>query len=273
MKILVMLGIAAFAFCALWAVQSVALKLVDEPLAWPLRFTTRNPLVRRTSRVMIQLSWVLILVGTPLALGIRPLDALHQAFPLPVPWHGIVIAFSLVFFPFSIGYALYIKVGWLRIEPRFDQATLRSKLFRRFLTPLPLATMEEGVFRGIVLEQLLRSLPQSRAYSALAIIVSSAVFAAVHFIKPFGSHKPVVQGIYGYFSAGCLFGLAYLVGGRSLWLPIVMHATAIFVIEVMRLYTVQQGPHWLAGFAELPQSGLVGSVVVLGIAIALVAMI
>ena len=85
MNILITLGVAASGLCLLWAVQSVALKLAGEPLAWPLRFTTRKPLVRWTSRVMIHMSWLIILVGTPLALGIRPLDALHQAFPMPVP--------------------------------------------------------------------------------------------------------------------------------------------------------------------------------------------
>jgi hypothetical protein len=52
MNILIVLGVAAAAMCVLWAVQSVVLELVGEPLAWPLRFTTRKPLVRWTSRVM-----------------------------------------------------------------------------------------------------------------------------------------------------------------------------------------------------------------------------
>jgi hypothetical protein len=85
MNILITFGVAAAALGLLWAVQSVALKIAGEPLAWPLRFPTRKPLVRWTSRVMIHTSWLIILIGTPLALGIRPLDALHQAFPLPVP--------------------------------------------------------------------------------------------------------------------------------------------------------------------------------------------
>ena len=45
MNILVMLGVIASALCLLWAVQSFALMLAGEPLAWPLRFKTRKPLV------------------------------------------------------------------------------------------------------------------------------------------------------------------------------------------------------------------------------------
>jgi len=273
MNILITLAVAAFALFVLWAVQSITLKLVGEPLAWPLRFSTRKPLVRWTGRVMIHVSWLIILVGTPLALGIHPLDALRRAFPAPVPWRDIAVAFSIMFFPTWILYALYLKAGWARIEPQFDQATRRGKLFRRFLGPLPLAILEEAVFRGVALEQLLQSLPRSVAYTALAIVLSSAAFSSVHFIKKPFPGKPVWQPAYGLFIVGCLFGLAYVVGGRSLWLPVAMHAAAIFVVEVMRLYVVHQGPPWLAGRSEWPQSGLVGSLFVLGMGIALVMLI
>jgi hypothetical protein len=273
MNILIVLAIAAGALCLLWVVQSVALMLAHEPLAWPLRFETRKPLVKWTSRVMIHTTWLIILVGTPLALGIRPLDWLHQAFPTPVPWRDLAIAFSIMFFPAWILYALKIKVGWVRIEPQHDPATRRGKLYRRFLGPLPLATLEEAVFRGVLLEQILRSFPRSDTYTVLAIVVSSAVFSSVHFIKRSYPGKPVWQPAYGLFIVGCLFGFAYVLGGRSLWLPIVVHATAVFVTEVMRLYTVHQGPAWLAGYSDFPQSGLIGSIYVLGAGIALAVLI
>jgi membrane protease YdiL (CAAX protease family) len=272
MNILITFGVAAATVCVLWAVQSAVLSSVNEPLSWPLQYTTRSPVVRTTMQLTIQISWLIMLIGTPLALGIRPLSALHQAFPLPIPWREIATVFAIMLVPICVGYLLFIKSGWLRFEPKFDRETRRDKLLRRFLTPLPLATLEEAVFRGVLLEQLLRSLPQSQAFSALAIVLSAAVFAVVHFIKP-ARGKPVWQGIYGYFTAGCLFGIAYVIGGRSLWLPIVMHATAIFTIEVARLYTVHKAPRWLAGFPECPHSGLVGSIVVLGMAVALVTLI
>ncbi len=272
MNILIALGVAAFALCVLWAVQSVALTLIGEPLAWPLQYTTRQSLMRLTGQVMIQVSWIIIFVGTPLALGISPLNLLHQLFPLPVPWRQIAVAFSIMFFPFCLFFSLCIKAGWLQIAPKFNRATRRFKLFCRFLTPLPLATFEEAVFRGTLLEQLLRSLPQSYASSAAAIIVSSLAFSLVHFIKP-PRRKPVGQGIYGFFTAGCLFGLAYVIGGRSLWLPIVLHATAILCIELTRLYIDYKAPRWLVGFPEAPHSGLVGSAIILTMAIGLVVLI
>lgn len=273
MNILIVLAVAAFAVTLLWAVQSVVLLLLGESLTWPLRFTTKKPLMRWTSRVMIHVSWLIIMFGSPWALGISPADALHQAFPLPPPWRDMAVAFAIMFLPCLVIYALLIKAKWVRIEPQHTAAIRRGKLFRRFLGPVPLATLEEAVFRGILLEQLLQSLPATPAATAIALVVSSAVFASVHFIKVPYPGKPVWQPAYGYFIVGCLFGVAYLVGGRSLWLPIVVHATAVFVIEVMKLYSVHTSPPWLMGYPEWPQSGLVGSLFILGATIALVVMI
>jgi hypothetical protein len=273
MNIVVALAVAVAGLCALWLVQSIVLTLVGEPLAMPLRFSTRRPVMKWTGRAIVHTEWLIILFGTPLALGIHPLDALNEAFPAPVPWRNIGVASALMFCATCLTYAFYLVAGWIRFEPQGDQATRRAKLFRRFFPgPLPLATFEEGVFRGILLEQLLRSLPSSQLFTALAIVLSSAAFAAIHFVKP-AKGKPVRQAAYGYFLVGCLFGLAYVLGGRSLWLPIVVHASAVFAIEVLRLYVVFEAPRWLVGFSESPQSGLVGSIVVVLVGIGLVVLI
>jgi len=270
MNILIMLGVAAFSLCLLWMIQSVALVFVGEPLAWPLRFETRNPLVRWTSRIMIRTIWIIILVGTPLTLGISPVQWLHQQFPTPVPLRDIAVAFSIIVFPIWIMYALWIAAGWVRFEPQRDKATRCRKLFRWFIGSWLIATLEEAVFCGVWLEQLLRSFPQPQIYTVLAIVLSSAVFASVHFIKRPYPGKPVWQPAWGYFITGCLIGLAYIVGGRSLWLPIMVHGAAVFAMKVAPLYVVHRGPPWLLGYAGVPQCGLIGSMYVLGAAIALV---
>ena len=67
MNILIVLAVAAFAVCLLWAVQSIVLTILGEPLTWPLRFAHRQPLLRWTSRVMIPVSWLIFLFAPPLA--------------------------------------------------------------------------------------------------------------------------------------------------------------------------------------------------------------
>jgi hypothetical protein len=269
MNIMIVIAVAAAGFVLLWAAQSVVLVAVGEPLALPLRFATRRPVLKWTGRVMVHTEWLIILIGTPLALGMTPLEALRQAFPTPVPWQSIAIAFSLMLFATYATYAFYWMVGWIRFQPQHDRETRHAKLFRRFLPgPLPLVVFEEGVFRGILLEQLLRSLPASNASTALSIVLSSAVFASVHFVKP-AKGKPVFQAAYGYFLVGCLFGWAYVLGGRNLWLPVAVHTAAVFGIEVLRLYVKFEAPRWLIGFSESPQSGLFGSAVVCCVGLAL----
>jgi membrane protease YdiL (CAAX protease family) len=272
MNILVTLGVALFALCLLWAVQSIVLALAGEPLALPFRFKTRKPLVRYASRTMIHVSWLIILAGTQIALGIPLLDALHQAFPTPLPWHDMALAFAIMFVPATLMYVLYVLLGWARFEPQGETAKRRGKLFRRFVGPWPLATLEEAVFRGVLLEQFIRSLPASRGYALLAIVVVAAAFSFVHFIKP-RAGRSAWQMAWGYFIVGCLFGLGYVAGGRSLWVPIVLHGAAVFVIEIARLYIVFEKPPWLMGYGESPQSGVVGTLVILGMAIAVVTLI
>ena len=120
MNVVVLVSVAAVGICALWVAQTVALIYVGERLALPLQYTTRSPVVRMTSQVMIQAVWIIIVVGTPIALGINPLDALQRAFPLPVPWRRITTAFLIMSIPLCLGYALYIQgaMAALRAEAR-----------------------------------------------------------------------------------------------------------------------------------------------------------
>jgi len=94
----------------------------------------------------------------------------------------------------------------------------------------PVATIEEAVFRGVPLERLLRSLPPSNGYTALAVILTSALFSSVHFLRHHGGRR-IWQPAHGLFIVGCLFGLAYVAGGHTLWLPITVHGAPVFAIE------------------------------------------
>ena len=109
------------------------------------------------------------------------------------------------------------------------------------------------MFRGVLLEQILRSLPQSDAYTALAIALSSAVFASLHFVKrPEGRQARSGSRPTVFSSSSCLFGLAYVVGGRSLWLPIAVHGAAVFAIEVPKLYVAYHGPRLADRLSRIP---------------------
>lgn len=129
------------------------------------------------------------------------------------------------------------------------------------------------MFRGIVLQQLLEALPQNLPSTTVAVTVSAMLFSSVHFIRRQPKGKPVWQQAYGFFLAGCLFGIGFIVGGRNLWVPIALHAWAILIIEIGRLYCQFTGPRWIVGFAESPYSGVIGTVAAAGMALALVMLI
>lgn len=270
MTILVLLGVGISGILFIWIGQSIALTLVGEKLAWPLRFDTPDPRIKLTSRVLIHTTWILIIVLTPMVLGISPGEWFHQQFPMPVPWSDIGVAIAMIVIPIWIVYGFWYAMGWLRYEPKHDTKTRRGKLFRRFIGPWPLATLEEAVFRGVVLDQILRAFPQTHAYAGLAIVVTAVVFSSLHFVKRPIPGRPIWQRAYGLFIVGCLFGLAYVLGGRSLWLPIAVHGGAVFAVQVVELYFFHQGPPWLIGRDGSPQSGLFGSLLILGVAIGLV---
>src|SRR5438874_1352237 len=82
-----------------------------------------------------------------------------------------------------------------------------AKLGRASLTPLPLALMEEAVFRGVVLEQLLRALPGDAGGRGLALAASAALFAGVHFLR---EQKRVLLPAVGLFALGLALGVIYL---------------------------------------------------------------
>ena len=174
----------------------------------------------------------------------------------------MALAFALMFLPMPLLGVLYFKIGWLRIQPQYDPRTRRSKLIRRFVSPIPLALMEEGVFRGILLEQMLRAVPQTTTWTAVAVVVNAAIFSSVHFIRPGWPGKALWQPAWGLFVAGCLFGSSYVFSGHGLWLPVVLHATAVFGVEVAKLYVTYQGPPWLMGYADWPYCGVIGTVYV-----------
>lgn len=122
-----------------------------------------------------------------------------------------------------------------------------------FFVGAAVALIEETFFRGALQGAL-----QRRMKAAGAILVASAVYSAVHFLKPNGVHIPADQvtwasggkclvwivsqslvqkgvfvGFVSLFLAGCVLGLAYA-KTKALYLSIGLHAGWVLVNEFMR---------------------------------------
>jgi hypothetical protein len=267
MNLLVLVGLSLGGVLAIWLTQSVALWSVGAPQAWPLRSTCEHSRVKWTRRATVQGVWAMLLLGLPLTRGSDPITSFATAFPAP-DWIAIGTTFLTCIVLMNLAFVIEIAAGWVQWKPQFSPAVRRAKLLRRFVTPVPLAIVEEAVFRGTLLAQIAAALPASRASELVAITASSALFSALHFVRP-DDQRPLWQPAAGLFLFGALCGTAYVSSGHTLWMPVTIHAAGIFVTETMRLYTVFQGPRCMIGFSCFPHCGLVGATTLIVLAIVL----
>lgn len=82
---------------------------------------------------------------------------------------------------------------------------------------------EEFVYRGVVLNYLIKALEKYRYHIAISLILTSIAFGLGHYFS---------QGVRGVIPAtilGILFGLAYLGSARNLWFAILTHGWFNFI--------------------------------------------
>ena len=128
----------------------------------------------------------------------------------PTPIAGLGIAAVLTCAMFVVGFFFLEWWGELNfVAIQFDFAAG----FYLLVAYLAIAILEELLFRGYVLRNLLRSLRE-----ATALILSSCLFSIFHLLNLTISWL----GAINIFLVGLLFGIAYLCY-RSLWLPVCIH--------------------------------------------------
>ena len=90
------------------------------------------------------------------------------------------------------------------------------------------AIPEELLYRGFLIERLTRLFAGARGASVLAVLTQALIFGSVHFQWGFGGI--VVTAI-----MGAIWGSAFLLCGRNLWIVIIAHSAA-HIAMVMQLY-------------------------------------
>lgn len=254
MNVLILFALIPAILGFLWVAQTVLLALAGEfKLALPLRHGSQHPLVRWGMKIALHVSLLALLFGYPAFIGEDPIayhrDRLHPA-------NGLLLAIIVTTAVLAMTpmFVLNVALGWVKIASRYKTATAIRKVARSLLTPLPLAFVEEAVFRGLLLDQLLRAMP-GKTGMVLALIVSAAIFASVHFLR---AQKRVLLPAIGLFGLGMILGSAYIIGGYSYWLPVGIHAGGVLFIQVSRPFVEYRGPAWLIGYSSYPICGLFG---------------
>jgi membrane protease YdiL (CAAX protease family) len=155
----------------------------------------------------------------------------------------------------SLGFAVLVAYvfGGLRFETNsVDAGPLTRSMVSSFVFLAVAAASEEALFRGYPFQTFVRS-----GLAWFAIVLTSALFGAVHLLNPEPNWISTVNTIL----AGIWFAIAYL-KTRDLWLVTGMHFMwnwmqgALFGIEVSGftdlaavplLREIDSGPAWLTG--------------------------
>src|SRR5437868_2108717 len=180
MNLLILAALALALLGLLWLAQLAAVRWAGEgrALALPFRHGSDSPRVRGVMKAALAVSVMALLLGYPMLIGADPVR--YHLDKLTPPRFGLALRTLLaVFGALAALFGLSFAVGWIQLEKRHGFVKLALKVVKGLWAPLPLTLMEEPLFRGLVLEQLGTELTWW-----LALPLSAAIFAAVHFLRP-----------------------------------------------------------------------------------------
>lgn len=247
---MIALGLLAAIPIVMWLVQSTLLVRTGLPLRWRLDAGDAPSIVRTGGRITTQACLLGTIILYPLIRGLPPAE--YYAALLP-PTRS-----ALLFCHGAAASSLFLCAlfgAWLATEQLvIDIHHSRRKWTRRLLMLLPTALfgafVEELIFRGVLLADLLRSdaLPQWAAVS-----IGAVIFAGAHYVRAVKRRWTFP----GHVLLGVLLCVAY-VRTENLWLPAGLHAGGIFMIMGVRPFVRYRGPAWLTGASIFPFAGVAG---------------
>jgi len=114
----------------------------------------------------------------------------------------------------------------------FIRGDVLAAISMALLLPLTAAIPEEIVYRGFLIRQFSRLYGSGNTGAILAVVSQALIFGSVHF--QWGLGGVVMASI-----MGLVWGVAYLLCGRNLWIVIMAHSTAHIAL-VLQLYSAPQ---------------------------------
>jgi membrane protease YdiL (CAAX protease family) len=247
------LGLLLLTPILMWLGQSVALRAAGLPLRLSLGMADLPASVRRANRTITKVVFAAVLVIYPLLRGQNPLLYFARFFPpgsRPLELlHGAAAGVLYL----ALLYLAWMITDNVRFGARHDLRRLAVRLAGVPFTALLIALVEELLFRGVVLADLLRTCNPS-----VALPAGIAAFAAAHYVRRVKRYWTFP----GHLALGTLLCLAFF-WTRALWLPIGLHAGGVLVLMAARPLIRYRGPAWLVGASIFPYAGSVGIVALL----------
>lgn len=232
----------------MWIGQSIVLRRAGLPLRWRLSSSGLPRGLKSVNRVITNVALASVLLAYPplkgesiaayygrlLPLGGAPAEALH--------------GFAAVTLYLSLLYLAWMLSGNVRFGVRHRPRDLAGRLAVVPFSAILGASIEELMFRAVVLADLLETFP---VWAAVAI--GATIFAAAHYVRSVKRYWTFP----GHVALGVLLCVCF-VATRTLWLPIGVHAGGIFAIMGARPLMRSVGPSWLVGASIFPYAGLPG---------------
>lgn len=232
----------------MWLAQSVALVALHRPVRFALGGNDLPGPVEAALRAATHLGMIGVLLGYPLFRGSPPWAYYARFFPTGDRPAELVWGFAAATLYLTLLYLAWTLTDQVRFEVRHPPRRLVRKLALAPVAGVLIALAEELLFRAVLLEDLLRTLPP-----APAITLGVIGFAAAHYVRRVKRYWTIA----GHLALGGLLCTAYLVTG-ALWLPIGLHAAGVTLLTGVRPFVRYTGPPWLVGASIFPYAGVVG---------------
>lgn len=234
----------------MWAVQTVQLRAAGLPVRWRIDADDAPKSVRTGGRIVTQASLFAVIVVYPILRGQGVLTYYQSLLPRGTVMLQFVHGAAAAVLFLCILFGTWLATGRLEIDIHHS----RKKWIRRIVLLVPTALfgafVEELLFRGVLLADLLRSptLPMPAA-----VALGALVFAVAHYVRAVKRRWTFP----GHVMLGLLLCVAF-VQTRTLWLPAGLHAGGILAIMGLRPFVRYRGPAWITGASIFPFAGVVG---------------
>lgn len=116
---------------------------------------------------------------------------------------------------------------------RYDtlHKNLPAVIMMALLLPITASIPEEVIYRGFLMDRLTRIFGESRSALVLVVLCQSLVFGLIHF-------QWGVGGVITTMLMGAVWGTAFLLTGRNLWIVIMAHSLG-HIVMIVQLYFVK----------------------------------
>ena len=245
---MIAIGLLILAFVLLWVVENAPRLALGQRPELRLHTAHATPGARGASRVATQLVMLGIIAVYPYLRGRPLLDYYAEIFPGEGRWlegiHGAALSVTCL----TLAYLGWLAADNIRFTVRYNAARWSRKLLVLPAAAVLGAAVEELIFRGIVLRELLESLP-----TWPAVLLGAVVFALAHYAR----RVKRTWTFFGHVMLGVLLCLAFMQTG-ALWLPLGLHAGGILMLSGTRPFLRYMGPRWLTGASIFPFAGATG---------------